>query len=378
MRTRPRIAILWGSTGYGHRASAESISEAIVSRSPDAHVIVKDVVEFLPTVQQHAIKLSWQYGSKYAPVMLETLRRFLTNSLLGSRLARALISLGNDSFSRFCDENNFDIIVSTHPVATILSSLTKRRHGYSIFAVATDFSIHRLSSSEEVSSIFVSPLVLSYGKGGETLENVKIVDAGIPISKEYSYKTPGHDAKQKLGFSPNSPLVLVSFGGSGIGAMDSVSRIISIVHQFKDTQFVIVCGADLTAKVKFQKALNHHIKVGRVQVYGFVANFYSLASASDVYLGKAGGVTLSEIISLCIPIGVLGPVRGIEKDNVSVLEESGLGVDIRKYEQLEAWLGNLLPNMETDVRREAIPNRYGRPHSSTNVCDYIFRAIPQT
>jgi processive 1,2-diacylglycerol beta-glucosyltransferase len=376
MTVSPKIAVLWGSTGYGHQVVGECLSDSILEQLPTAQVVVRDVVTFLPPIQRIAISLLWKYGSNYFPSTLECIRQFGTNTRLGAALFRLLITQGSDKFDCFCRDQGFDLVLTTHPIATVLSSFLKTRHGFKIFAIATDFSIHRLSASRNVERLFVPPLI---GVGIQSLESIsvtrdKIFSVGIPISEKFSHQASRIDSKVLFGYRETSSLVLVSFGGSGTGAMAKIDLVKTMVHQFKKIQFAIVCGHDREASNKYQEVLTQYSDDGRVKVFGYTTAFHSLVAASDVYLGKAGGVTISEILNSGLPIGILGPVWGIERANVLALEGSGLGKELRSDKQLAAWLARAL-NMNSTHRGVV---GYGYPSSSATICEHVLKAVPST
>jgi processive 1,2-diacylglycerol beta-glucosyltransferase len=188
--------------------------------------------------------------------------------------------------------------------------------GTDVYAVATDFTKRQL--------------VLAGGKE----ECVK--ESGIPINPGFLKHYDKGAVRKALGLEQNKFTVLVITGSFGIG---DIERIVELLH--KDVQVLVVCARNLTL---YKRLKNRNYP--EVEVFGFVNNIPELMAASEVVITKPGGLTISELLAMELVPVFISEIPGQETTNANILEEYGVGIRVKKIEDLKDIILNFKENPE--------------------------------
>jgi UDP-N-acetylglucosamine--N-acetylmuramyl-(pentapeptide) pyrophosphoryl-undecaprenol N-acetylglucosamine transferase len=122
---------------------------------------------------------------------------------------------------------------------------------------------------------------------------------GVPINPEF--KPVGAEAqaalKQKLGFAPNRPLVVVT--GGGLGAENINQAVAKVLPKLLDiTNVVLVAGNKAYDEMRAETPEMD----ARFQLHAFIANnMVEYLGAADVVLTRAGATTILELAALAKP-----------------------------------------------------------------------------
>ena len=114
--------------------------------------------------------------------------------------------------------------------------------------------------------------------------------------------------------------LLVTSGGGGIGSIENVVE--NLLGLKKPIQILVVCGTNqalfdaLSLKAKEKPLL---------KIFGFVNNMNELMAASDVVIGKGGGLTITESFSQGKPIILFQSIPGQEARNALCIQKYKAG-----------------------------------------------------
>ena len=148
---------------------------------------------------------------------------------------------------------------------------------------------------------------------------------GIPVASQLE---PLSDearraAKQRLGFEPRKPLVVVT--GGGLGAANINQAVLSVVDDLLSfTSLCLVAGDHQLASISQQ---TKHLPAN-FQVHGFVASetMQLMLGAADIVVTRAGATTLLELAALAKPTIVIPNqflTGGHQIKNATVYQEAG-------------------------------------------------------
>ena len=185
--------------------------------------------------------------------------------------------------------------------------------------VVTDYRIHEHWVRHEADLMLVptDEARLQMIERGIPAERVKVT--GIPINARYraligSDKTA---LRKKHGLDPELPLLLLSGGGQG--TYRSLKRVLNELGNLgRRVQVLVLAGAGRVGVEQFGGATIHRL--------GFTTDFPELLAASDLVVGKAGGLTVAESTTLGVPMVVFDPIPGQEEYNAEYLERGGAAV----------------------------------------------------
>lgn len=165
----------------------------------------------------------------------------------------------------------------------------------------------------------------------------KITKTGNPLRPEI--KNAGTidsaEAKKKLGFNPNKPLV-VALGGS-LGARSVNEAMKASVKSILDKGGQVLWQTGKRFYDEY-KDLDFGAPDGQVQIVPFVKGMDNLYAATDLLISRAGASTISEIQYLGIP-AVLIPSPNVAEDhqrkNAEALSGFGAAVTVLDAEAVE-------------------------------------------
>jgi processive 1,2-diacylglycerol beta-glucosyltransferase len=144
---------------------------------------------------------------------------------------------------------------------------------------------------------------------------------GIPIDPVFGIEKPKHETRIRLGLDPDRTTLLVSIGGFGVGPVESLVRAIQEVRH--PIQVVTICGrnARLESRLKSFPEARHPMKV-----IGFTNEMDSWMAASDLLVGKSGGLTSSEALARGLVLVIVNPIPGQEERNSDHFLEEGVAI----------------------------------------------------
>ena len=155
----------------------------------------------------------------------------------------------------------------------------------------------------------------------------RIVKTGNPVRKNIvSLQLSREDAKRRLGFNPNRPLVVVVGGSLGARTINDAMK--------KAVEPLLEKGASIlwqTGRLYADEcsAATSHIADENLKVMPFVADMDLAYCAADLMVSRAGASTISEIQLTGMP-AVLVPSPNVAEDhqtkNARALETKGAAV----------------------------------------------------
>ena len=96
-------------------------------------------------------------------------------------------------------------------------------------------------------------------------------------------------------------------------------------------------------------------------------------AASDLMVGKAGGLTVSEAMARGLPMIMFRPIPGQEERNCDFLQEAGAGVRVHDFEDLHYRLNHFLMHPEHLAVMRSSAARIGRPGSARSIAACLIR-----
>lgn len=168
----------------------------------------------------------------------------------------------------------------------------------------------------------------------------RIVKTGNPVRKNIvSLNISREDAKRRLGFNPNRPLVVVVGGSLGARTINDAMK--TAVKELLDKGASVLWQ---TGKLYADECRNATANIAdeNLKVMPFVADMDLAYCAADLMVSRAGASTISEIQLTGMP-SILVPSPNVAEDhqrkNAEALSSAGAAVMI-----LDSDCGNLLAN----------------------------------
>ena len=214
----------------------------------------------------------------------------------------------------------------------------------------------------------------SYPKDISQYVGIPVGDDFAPLSEEKR-----RQIKIKLGFDPNSPLIVVTGGGLGARRMnDAVTKRMSELLSI--TSLALISG---TGQYDELRAITPETDP-RFQLHAFISDgMADMLGAADIVVARAGATTILELAALAKP-SILVPngylTGGHQLKNAEVYAESG-AVEVIDEHELDAnpqllvdTLTSLLANPKRLQKMSAAFHAYARPDAARAMAALVLEA----
>ncbi len=330
---KKKILIISMTAGFGHLKAGEALLDYAKENLPDVDAEHIDVSDINPFFKNVTLKI-YDMMSKKLPFLwglLYSVTDFQPVSLMTKKLA----SIGwffDGKISNYIYQKNPDAIIFTNIVVLpiLAKVLDKKLVNIKIGVVVTDYHGHAYYNFSRIDYYFVGNAGV-----GKDLENAgvakeKIIVTGVPINSRFYIKENIHDVKLKYGIDSDFPVVLfiASFKISKhklvaiIGQLLALKPKITVVCIANGNQeFYDIIQSSFLARqnlllVKWTDAMEEYMKI------------------SDVVITKAGGLTVSECLTLKKTMIIINPIPGQEEHNAEFVEKNNLGIRVKKIDQI--------------------------------------------
>ena len=323
--TPKKVLIFYASAGHGHEKAAQAILESFGDSGKLFSVRAIDTLsigcpllcKFYRQVYFFQLKyVPWLWGMFYysfdMPLVyffMKRVRRIL-NTLMAKDLEKLLIS------------ENPDVVICTHFTAIEVTSNLKKKNKIRprLVAVVTDYMPHYVWTASEVDQYVVAleETRVELARRGADLQRINVL--GIPIEKKFLVRPNRSEIIRKLGLNERFFTVLVTSGGAGIGAIQNIVEGLLVLR--KPLQMLVVCGSNKNLRMNLE--VRASVDNG-LRVFGFVDNMHELMEASDLVVGKAGGLTITESFCAGKPVILFQSVPGQEARNAELVRKQGAG-----------------------------------------------------
>jgi processive 1,2-diacylglycerol beta-glucosyltransferase len=283
----------------------------------------------------------------------------------------ALDRLNTGPLVKLIRQQNPDLALCTHflPAEILLFLRKKKMLDIPIGVVVTDFDAHAMWILRDVDWYFVAceETRVYLAALGIPLETIFVT--GIPIDLKFGVEKPRREARLRLDLDPDRTTLLVSPGGFGVGPVESLVRTIHEVQH--PIQTVVICGRNkrLEDHLKNCSNMRHPMKV-----IGFTNEMDSWMAASDLLVGKAGGLTSSEALARGLVLVIVNPIPGQEERNSDHFLEEGVGIRCNNLPALPYKIDILLSDKERFSRMQQAARRMAKPNAALEVASTVLKS----
>jgi processive 1,2-diacylglycerol beta-glucosyltransferase len=272
-------------------------------------------------------------------------------------------------FIKLLEELQPEITVCTHSLpAEIISWLkAQERLNTRQAIVITDFDVHALWLTQYYEQYFVAVDETRAHLEELGVPGAKVTVSGIPIDPVFAEPKNKGEMRLKHGLRTDVTTILVSAGGYGVGRVETLMT--ALPKLSRPAQVVVVCGrnAELKAQLEAQLAQQEPNRQLSFKVLGFTKEMDELMAASDLIVGKPGGLTTSEALARGLIFVVVNPIPGQEERNADHLLEEGCAIRCNNLPVLAYKIDRLLddPARMNAMRANAL--RLGRPRAAFDI-----------
>ena len=372
------ILIFYASYGGGHLNAAKSIHEYILNHYGNNQIELIDCMKYVnKTVEkvtttayrEAAKKVPWVWGRIYSDSQKGPLAHLSSrsNKIMAIKLLRLL------------REKKPDLIISTHPFSSQMCSYLKRKGKITarIATIMTDFAPHDqwLVGSDFTDYFFVANDKMRDYLISTKIPSNKVFVTGIPLSNRFLQKYDRKEILNTYGLEDGKRNILFFGGGEfGLGKSKTFNLFDCLIHTNKDIQIIAIAGKNKKMKNKFNEIVEKNKATERVKVLSFTTQIPQLMSISDLVVTKPGGMTTTESLASGLPMMIINPIPGQEEENAEFLESKGVGIWIKKNDNVSTIFNHLFlnPNKLDQMKKKAL--LIGHPNATKDICDVLLKS----
>jgi processive 1,2-diacylglycerol beta-glucosyltransferase len=368
-----RILILSASVGNGHTTAAESLKKAFEIKGLANEVRHEDVLKFtnplfrrlysnayIDLVNNMPEVLGWMYDRLDEPWKNEKRRLFFDKLN-----TRPLVKMVRDY--------DPDWIVCTHFLPSEIISDLKGKGKMSTpqAIVVTDFDMHAMWLCRNYEHYFVALDETRFYLASLGYTPDKITVSGIPIDPKFGESKPKDEMRAKYGLAPGMPTVMLSLGGFGVGRIDTL---LDPLRRIKTpVQILAMCGKNEELKADLERdSKDNGVRVIPV---GYTRDMDEYMSASDLIVGKPGGLTTCEALAKGLVFVIANPIPGQEERNADHLLEQGAAIRSNNPATLGYKIEQLLKDKKRLEFMQSNALKFARPNAAIDIAEKLAEIV---
>lgn len=364
-----KVLVLSASAGAGHIRAAQAVERALLEAGAAREVRHVDTLEYTNKLFRRLYAKAYLDMVNRTPELLGWLYDYLDKPWERERRRLALDKLNTRPFVKMLKAYQPDIIICTHFLpAEIVSWLkAKERITSRQSIVVTDMDVHAMWLCHHYEQYFV-PLE-------ETRQHMmrlgippeKLTVSGIPIDPVFSVEKDKQEMRRKHKLREEGWTILVSAGGFGVGPIEHLYK--SLLELKHEAQAVIICGRNEELRERIERLSENLPASARVSVkpIGFTTEMDEYMAASDIIVGKPGGLTSSEALARGLVMVIVNPIPGQEERNSDHLLEEGVAIRCNNLPVLAYKIDKLLDDTERFRAMQASARRLARPRAAHEI-----------
>lgn len=367
-----RALFVTASIGAGHHQAQMAVQRALAARGVNLDERQSDVVSYLNAAERSWTVDLYAFELRYAPWLYEWFYHGTDHDRRVSMIEFFCHWVGLSGMQRDIELTRPELVLSSYWSSVPLAHHVQQSRDLSFVnaLVVTDYRAHRHWIRPEADLIMVAAEETREQMVARGLDGEKVVVTGIPISERF-HGLIGVDRarlRAERGLRPDQPLLLIS--GGGTGTYPALGRVLNELGNLgRRVQVLVMSGADRPGVSQVGGATVHSL--------GFTTDFPELLAASDVVVGKAGGLTVAEATALGVPMVVHAPIPGQEEYNADFLLRRGAGVWARELQDVRPAVLRALDDSE-HAQMSAASAALGVPDAADRVAAALLRRLGRT
>ncbi|PNY83063.1 UDP-N-acetylglucosamine--LPS N-acetylglucosamine transferase [Deinococcus koreensis] len=360
-----RALFVTASIGAGHHQAQMAVQLALRARGVALDDRESDVVGYLSAAERSWTVDLYAFELRHAPWLYEWFYHGTDHDRPLSLIEFFCRWVGLSGMRRDIAQTRPELVLSSYWSSVPLAHRVRRqsRRPFVNALVVTDYRAHRHWIRPEADLVMVAAEETREQMIARGLEAGKVVVTGIPISQRFGALIGADKARLRAerGLRPDLPLLLIS--GGGTGTYTAQERVLTELGNLgRRVQVLVMSGAQRPGVSQVGGATVHSL--------GFTSDFPELMAASDLVVGKAGGLTVAEATALGVPLVIHEPIPGQEEYNAEYLQRRGAAIWARELSDVR---GAVLAALDPD--RHACLSAAARAVGVPDAADRVAAAL---
>ncbi len=370
---KTRFLLVTASIGAGHTRAAEAVGGELKKKHPKAEITVVDFMSAKTAYLNGFLKEAYLKMLSLAPDMYEFLYSFTGGKMQGFSIQNMLALAMKNDMESLIRENGADVVIFTHPFPCAAAAYLKKTHQIEavLCGVITDFAVHQLWVYKEVDMYFVAGRPFKKQLVDKGIDDWRVHDTGIPIAEAFSRSYDRQSIARRLNLAMERPVILIMGGGLGLGGVKAA--LLELENSRTPLQLMVVAGENQTLWSELNEFSSHSQHT--IRVFGYSNHVPELMAAADVLITKPGALTISEALSMHLPLILSEPIPGQERENAAFIEATGAAIWLKDIKEIPRCVDNLLKDEEKMAAMRQQAERVCRPYAANRIAAYIMENL---
>lgn len=371
------ILLFYASYGSGHLSAATAIEQYIRENYPDAKTLKIDCVEYINKSINKISTSAYKSIILKTPVLWGQVYKLLKNDTILDITQFSNRFMAKKIFTLFEDFEP-DLVISCHPLGGQITSFLKshKKTNCKLATVMTDFASHKqwLIGKDYTDYFFVSNIEMKTSLISEGIYPNKIYVSGIPISPNFYKNYDKENIYKSLNIAKNKKNIIFFGGGSlGLSSSSNIQAILTSLLQATDEshQIIIISGKNQKLYNDFQKTINNTYHKSQIKLIDFTTELPELLPITSFVITKPGGLTITECISTNVPIILINPIPGQEKENAQYIADNKMGIWIKATKPTSEYFQKIFNDTKLIEEIKENQKKYSHINSTKNICDIL-------
>ena len=360
------ILILHASVGMGHQRAAAALAKAF-EQLPGVTAQVEDTLDYTRPFFRRFYRSSYLSLADRIPGLWSGFYSYTDRVPDPTGMFAAIhaqyTAFGMRDLPALVAQSKPDAILCTHflPVEALVPL---RRYGLPpLSCVLTDYHAHAFWAVAGADRYFAPTASARAELIGAGIPAARVTVSGLPVDPALREPADRLSAKRALGIPAWQPIVTLVGSGLPAARVRAIAR--ELLARRLPATLVITVGRSRELATQLADL---ELEAGpALRLLGPQPSLDPLIAASELVIGKAGGLTVSEVLARGVPMFIPLPVPGQEEWNVAHVAASGAG---KGYTSPAAMAGDavaLLRNQPLRAAMAAAARAAGRPAAASAV-----------
>ncbi len=365
----PRALFLYSPVGGGHLGASRALGDAWRAAHPEWQCAWLDYLQFMQQWEKRLWLGLYHFSLRHWPALWRSYRRW-TDRPSEPRFIRDRVSrAGVGAFAELLAETRPRLVVNFSGGSAALAGAARARLRIPFVnaIVVTGFRAHHHWARPEADVTFVACDAAKADLVERGIAPERVLVLGTPIRSTVRPLSVEEKSRlrARLGLG-DDPVILVSSGATGAyRALPSLLRAIERIDRPLD---LITCERGAFEQIETRGAVRHFR-------LGYRNDYCSWLAASDLVVGKIGGMTGAEALAAGVPLVIYEPIPGQEEANADELVASGAAIWPQSVNGLQHAIQDLLGSAATRARMSQAALRFTRPDAATKIAAQLDRAL---
>ncbi len=357
---RKRLLILSMPFGSGHLKAGEALAATCRDKF-DCEVYHLNYLDCIDPKLTKSVQRGYHWMVKYFPFLNKW--AYYGFNKPNEKLKKVGETFNVKEYAEVMEQYKPDMILSTHYIPAMLSSWMYRNYPVPNGVVITDYDFNSMWVYPNNSKVFIAckQMLKDMKKCG--VDESRVVVSGIPVRKEFYKEFDKAELRKKLKIGAEENVLLLMSGGTATGPF---LEILKSLAELRDRIYLlVVTGHNEKLAGDISEAFTQMNLKGKVMT--FVDNVEEYMGAADLLVSKAGGLTITEAITIGLPILVIRPTPGQEDGNTRFIVNGGAGIYIKNPKSINLVVKDLINDSERLKRMSAKAKGLSKPDAAENI-----------